>query len=92
MYGNKKMMIQYLKSEKVIQDETAENLLKNPSILEPGLYGVVSQFGLYLVFWHNETAFVEVSRKDPACNFIKFLEQLSDRILAFVAEEEARIF
>lgn len=80
--------MKFLKKEGVLEEKSADGLSSNLNLLEPGLYGISGKFAFFLVFWNNETAYKEVSRKDPACNFIKYLETLCDELVAVVSEDE----
>jgi hypothetical protein len=79
-------MLHFLEKNGVPKEDLAPFTATKPS---PGLYAfMVGKESLYLMFWPNETAFANVSMKDPACNFIRYLFELSNTVIGFVNEPE----
>jgi hypothetical protein len=88
LYGNRGLMTEFLRKEQLLSVEACDSLANEPHSLSPGLYGIFQGEFAFLLLWQDEKAFANISRKDLTCNLIRYMTELCENLVCFVAPKE----
>jgi len=92
VYGFVPDIVDFLHSNGALTIEAAQLLRKSPQRLSPGLHCAITDDGqVFVFFWPNAGAWVEPSRKNPACNFLRYLSEMCSTMVMCVSPEHAAV-